>query len=795
MTTFKRSIKYWGENSLVQGSNYDQNTDTYIDHRADDDAGQPLQDVEYIMGNSDGDKLGKINVENAGHGSSTGLFIDANGVYELWSGHDGLGCSGYVRFKRNETGTKSFTRTELPEGDIEIDQANNRLILRNGNRYRIYELDSVRKNSARDRVKLADFTIPHRNKRWQGMYLAEGCLFVHRDVETKGTSHADKFDVSGTLPQTGGLIKPIKTWNTTGAGDEAEGFLAKSRGDWIDIYVIKRTGPAGSRRYIMGTLIISLPKVKTPWDGKTFPGADAFVIGSRHTAVKILGERLKVHGFTGYKNGPGIPMSETDKAGVKWFQEKQGWTGTGADGIPGPQTWSRLLAKPEPKTEDPPVTTLPANYPSADRESQWYPNIAGGATFAKVDKLVIHTTEGSGWHNYGATGFGPHMTWKDEWRQHIPLTKSATALTDPASTPVRENRDNVIQIELVGFAKDSPNMPANTIEAVAQLIAWLHKYGLPLVIVEKWTGVNTTARMTSDEFDAFKGVCGHQHVSGNDHWDPGQLPWQKIINRAKEIVNGPIVVVPPTPKPPVVIPPKPTVPVITDLTKFPGSGVFVIGSPHPAVALLGERLVAHGWKYKIGPGTPMGTPDVKGVQWFQGLQGWDGSGADGIPGKLTWEALMKTPKVRPTPPPNGAPIFGRVTTGFKAKGGWAWSQGHPGEDWNGEGDDFGDDVFAVRSGIVKYIGRLPWDQKSGNSFGDRALVIQDDVGTYQTLYAHMSAVNVRVGQRVQVGDKVGDMGFSGNVIPANRQGTHLHVERRKSPYRYGTDVVKPVYGD
>lgn len=803
MSDFKLQIDEWGENSYVQGVNYDQNTDSYVGHRADNDTGQAHQDVEFITTDIRGNKLGKINVESGGHGSSTGMYIDDDGIYEMWFGHDKLACSGYVRFKRNESGTKSFVRTDLPEGDIEIDQVNNRLILRNGNRYRIYKLDSVRSNSAHNRIKVADFTIPHRNKRWQGMYLAEGRLFVHRDVETKGTSHADMFDVSGTLPQDGGLIRPIKTWNTTNMGDEAEGFMGRSKGDKVEILVIKRTGPSGRRRIIEGTLIISLPKLKTPWDGKTFPGADAFVIGSRHPAVTVLGERLEAHGWTGYKNGPGIPMSETDKAGVRWWQLKQGWTGTGADGIPGPRTWETLMEKPkptppkpDPKPEVPEVPTLPAYYPPADRTSQWYPNIAGGATFTKVDKLVIHTTEGSGWHNYGATGFGPHMTWWRQWRQHIPLTKSATALTDPASTPVRENRDNVIQIELVGFAKNAGNMDDNTVEALAQFIAFLHKYGLPLNIMTVWTGPNTHARMTSAEFDAFKGVCGHQHVSGNDHWDPGQIPWNVIIDRAKEIVNGPVKVDPPKPAPPVVIPPTTKPPYMTDEMKFPGAAAFVIGSPHPAVAILGQRLVAHGWKYKIGPGTPMGTADVKGTQWFQGLQGWDGSGADGIPGKLTWEALMKTPKVRPTPPTNGRPIHnGTVGPGFKAKGGWAWSQGHPGEDWNAPGDDFGNNVFAVRSGVVKYIGRLPWDQKSGNSFGDKALVIQDDVGTYQTLYAHMSAVYVRLGQRVQVGDVVGAMGFSGNVIPANRQGTHLHVERRKFPYRYGTDVVKPVYGD
>ena len=220
------------------------------------------------------------------------------------------------------------------------------------------------------------------------------------------------------------------------------------------------------------------------------------------------------------------------------------------------------------------------------------------------------------------------------------------------------------------------------------------------------------------------------------------------------------------------------------------------GSKHPAVVTLGELLVKHGWKgYSVGPGIPFGLADKYGVQWFQGLQGWDGDDADGVPGPETWRRLLAAPVAPRTPPSGGKPIYGSVTTGFKAKGSWAWREGHPGEDWNGPDPDFGNPVFAVRSGVVKYIGKRPWDQKSGNAYGDRALVIQDAKSGLQTLYAHMNSVNVRVGQRVQVGDVVGTIGFSGNVIPANKQGSHVHVERRKSPYRYGTDVVKPVYGD
>lgn len=795
MSSFKMSIADWGENTLVQGLNYDQNNNIYIGHRADNVSGQTEQDVQFIVTDAKGNKLNKVIVKKGGHGSSTGLFIDADDVYELWFGHDGLRTSGYVRFKRGESGVKQFVKMALPEGDIEIDQANNILVLRNGNRYRVYYLDSVRANK---RIKIADFTIPSWGARWQGMYVSEGRLFIHRDVRTKGASRAHMYDLTGkpiNFPASSLTGNKVQNWiDTSEMGDEAEGFLVKSRGDSIDVYAVKRTGPSGTRRVIELTLIATFPKLKSPWDGKSFPGADAFDIGSRHPAVKLLGERLVAHGWTGYKSGPGVPMSETDKAGIKWWQEKQGWTGTGADGIPGPLTWSTLMEDPDPVVIPPEndVSKLPAYYPPANRTAQWYPSIAGGASFTKVDKLILHTTEGGNWFDYSGVGYGPHLTYKPEtreWRQHIPLTKSATALRNDGS--YKTNQENCIQIEIIGYAKNARLWSSSTIEDVGALIKWLSKYGLLIQAPKAFTpyppGINV--KMSRETYRSARGIIGHEHVPGNSHGDPGDPPIDLVLKAARgESIAPPVLPEKPeTPSEPI----EPDSPIA-----FPGPDAFKIGSQHPAVVTLGERLVAHGWKgYSVGPGIPMGLADKYGVQWFQGLQGWDGEDADGIPGKVTWERLLAAPVHRRTPPPNGAPIFGSVTTGFKVKGSWAWSQGHPGEDWNGPDPDFGNPVFAVRSGIVKYIGRLPWDQKTGNAYGDRALVIQDAKSGLQTLYAHMNSCTVRLGQRVQVGDQVGTIGFSGYVIPANKQGSHVHIERRKSPYRYGTDVVKPLYND
>lgn len=95
------------------------------------------------------------------------------------------------------------------------------------------------------------------------------------------------------------------------------------------------------------------PKSATPakpagWDGKSYPGREAFRLGQRHSAVTVLGERLVAHGFgKHYSVGPGPTFGPADKANVQDFQKAQGWSGSDADGYPGPESWKRLMAAPK----------------------------------------------------------------------------------------------------------------------------------------------------------------------------------------------------------------------------------------------------------------------------------------------------------------------------------------------------------------------------------------------------------------------------------------------------------------
>ena len=77
----------------------------------------------------------------------------------------------------------------------------------------------------------------------------------------------------------------------------------------------------------------------------------------------------------------------------------------------------------------------------------------------------------------------------------------------------------------------------------------------------------------------------------------------------------------------------------------------------------------------------------------------------------------------------------------------------------------GSPVFAARDGIVKFAGRN----------GGYGLFILIDHGTYSTAYAHLSKIDVYVGQKVKKGQLIGRVGSTGIST-----GPHLHFEVRKN---------------
>jgi len=79
----------------------------------------------------------------------------------------------------------------------------------------------------------------------------------------------------------------------------------------------------------------------------------------------------------------------------------------------------------------------------------------------------------------------------------------------------------------------------------------------------------------------------------------------------------------------------------------------------------------------------------------------------------------------------------------------------------------GGQILAADSGTVTTAG---WIDSSG--YGNRVII--DHGNGFVTLYAHMSVVQVKSGQRVKRGDVIGQMGNTGRST-----GTHLHFEIRQ----------------
>ena len=83
--------------------------------------------------------------------------------------------------------------------------------------------------------------------------------------------------------------------------------------------------------------------------------------------------------------------------------------------------------------------------------------------------------------------------------------------------------------------------------------------------------------------------------------------------------------------------------------------------------------------------------------------------------------------------------------------------------------DLGNPIYAADNGVVVYAG--------GNDYGYGEMIVIDHGSGWQTLYAHLSLVNVTCGQEVYKGETIGLMGSTGNST-----GPHLHFEMRSDEY-------------
>jgi len=129
----------------------------------------------------------------------------------------------------------------------------------------------------------------------------------------------------------------------------------------------------------------------------------------------------------------------------------------------------------------------------------------------------------------------------------------------------------------------------------------------------------------------------------------------------------------------------------------------------------------------------------------------------------------------PKPAPSSGGLFihptaGTVTQGYGSAGGENGYTFHNGIDFGGP---VGTPIVAAATGTVITA-------SGGGPYGNHVMIAHQLNGkTYTTVYAHMSSLNARAGQRVSQGQQIGALGSTGNST-----GPHLHFEIHVGGYSY-----------
>ncbi len=146
-----------------------------------------------------------------------------------------------------------------------------------------------------------------------------------------------------------------------------------------------------------------------------------------------------------------------------------------------------------------------------------------------------------------------------------------------------------------------------------------------------------------------------------------------------------------------------------------------------------------------------------------------------------------TPAPAPAPAPSSSSLFihptsGSITQGYGSANGSNGYSFHNGIDF---GAPVGTPIVAAATGTVITA-------SSGGPYGNHVMIAHQLNGkTYTTVYAHMSSLNARAGQRVSQGEQIGALGSTGNST-----GPHLHFEIHVGGYSYSAsgpaNTVNPM---
>ncbi|MFF5703385.1 hypothetical protein ACFY7H_12890 [Streptomyces sp. NPDC012794] len=205
--------------------------------------------------------------------------------------------------------------------------------------------------------------------------------------------------------------------------------------------------------------------------------------------------------------------------------------------------------------------TGPQKYPDASLSYWWQTAYPGNAMESNVG--VLHTTEGRTLPDYRGGRDAPNFTAlpdipnrKIKWYQHFDFDTSSRALMN-LSGGVETNTANAVQIELVGTCDERnavtwdgkragvdyifwPAAPDWLLAELAKFVRWAHdNHGIRLASAVTWKAYNkgqvggsygaNGVRLSGAQWQAYYGWLGHQHVPENDHGDPGNINFTRVL--------------------------------------------------------------------------------------------------------------------------------------------------------------------------------------------------------------------------------------------------------------------------
>lgn len=147
----------------------------------------------------------------------------------------------------------------------------------------------------------------------------------------------------------------------------------------------------------------------------------------------------------------------------------------------------------------------------------------------------------------------PHFTIDAGTRrvvQHRDMLGPACALEGCSNGEVATNGVPNVQVEIVGYAHDSPGWPDDDLAFIADWLVAVRRGGFPVPLQCSvpffgdrnapyvLASYSSPLRLHGVAWRVYAGLLGHQHVPCNAHWDPGALDVARILYHAHHIEGG-----------------------------------------------------------------------------------------------------------------------------------------------------------------------------------------------------------------------------------------------------------------